>query len=128
MSLRWSFVVFAALWTALWTAGFVPPVRAQQPDTPAGPGAPVAKDVGGIIFKFPADWPIEVRADGVVAPIAIEEYLVRKFDVANTRMKSLEERIQELEKRNQTLETVLQSLSKILQEIAPPTKEKPPEP
>jgi hypothetical protein len=112
--------VCAVVWSALWTAGFVPPARAQQPGK-LGEGELVTKEFGGIFFKLPADWPIEVR-DGVISPIPVEDYLARKFAVVNTQMKVLEERLQELEKRNQALEKVLQSLRKTFQELAPPTE------
>jgi hypothetical protein len=120
--------VCAVLWSALVTAGFVPHAGAQQPDTSAEGAELVTTEIAGVRFKLPADWPVEVRADGVVSPIAPEDYLSRKFAVANTRMKTLEARIQELEKRNQTLEKVLQTLSQILQEMSPPTEAKPKEP
>jgi hypothetical protein len=128
---RWRFCVGAALWCLLWTAGFVPPARAQQPDTSEAESGLVTREVEGVPgvrFKLPADWPIEVRADGVISPISVEDYLARKFALVNTRIKTLEEQILELERRNQALEKVLQSLSKILQEITPPTEEKPKEP
>lgn len=113
--------VCAVVWSALWTAGFVPPARAQQPGKLGEKGELVTKEFGGILFKLPADWPIEERY-GVISPIPVEDYLARKFAVVNTQMKFLEERIQELEKRNQALEKVLHSLRKTLQELAPPTE------
>ena len=118
---RWRFFVCAALWSALWTAGFVPPARAQQPGELEEKGELVTKEFG---FKLPADWPVEIR-HGVISPIPVEDYLARKFAVVNTQMKFLEQRIQELEKRNQALEKVLQSLRKILQELTPPQEGKP---
>lgn len=73
-------------------------------DTGAAPASSLA-DVersvvtqDGLRFSVPADWPIEKRG-GAVGPIAVEDYVVRKFTTLETRLKAAEQRVTELERR-----------------------------
>ena len=57
----------------------------------------------GLRFSLPPDWPVEKR-NGVVGPIPLEEYLSRKFDGIEKRLKTLEEKISAIDLRMRVLE------------------------
>ena len=63
----------------------------------------VQKRVEGVMYTLPADWPIE-RRDGITGPIPVEQYLGRKFDALDERLKLIEQRISGFDLRLRILE------------------------
>ena len=95
-------------------AGWAEEVPSTEPVT-------VEKSVEGLRFNVPPDWPIEERA-GLVAPIPIEEYLGKKFQGIESRLKALDERFKELESRLEALEQQGTSDTKGLRSVERPTE------
>ena len=78
---------------------------AAQDDTSAV--AKVERSVvtrNGLRFNVPADWPIEQHGSAV-GPISVEDYIVRKFKLMQSRMEADEQRLGVLERRLKALES-----------------------
>ena len=54
----------------------------------------------GLRFSVPEDWPIEQHGGGV-GPIAVEDYVVRKFTTVEARLAAMEQRLAVLERQDQ---------------------------
>jgi len=68
--------------------------------------ATVRKTKNNLNFQVPPDWPIEERA-GMVAPIPIEEYLARKFQNLDLRLRTIEQSLNGFDLRIRVLEEKL---------------------
>ena len=80
------------------------PIAAREEETSDVSGAvTIRKSKEGLNFTLPPDWPIEKRG-GITAPIPIEEYLSRKFNAVESRLKLLEQQINGLDVRLRVLE------------------------
>ncbi len=76
------------------------PARAAQDQ----PTATKTKD--GLHFNLPSDWPVEKR-DGVVGPVPVEEYLTRRFNVLDSRLRVVEDQMNSFDVRLRVLEEQL---------------------
>lgn len=81
------FMIIAAGWVIVGSAG----VHADDDDS--------VKTEKGLRFAVPSDWPIEEHG-GALAPIPVEEYVVRKFKAIESRLKTIES---SLEKKSEDL-------------------------
>ena len=71
--------------------------------------APAERSVvtqGGLHFNVPPDWPME-KHGAAIGPIAVEDYVVRKFTTLEARLMSNEQRLSALEQRCKALESAL---------------------
>ena len=59
----------------------------------------VIKTEGAHRLLLPRDWPVEQRADGVLAPISIEAYLSKKFGQVRAQFETIERQLTALERR-----------------------------
>ena len=67
------------------------------------------KEIRGIKFKVPSDWPIEER-QGTAGPIPVEEYLAQRFSKMDTRSDESEAKISELQNALNDTKTELANL------------------
>src|SRR5207245_1138350 len=94
MGIAWRVLVILA-------AGSLPAYAADPKDKPSA--STVMKTHDGLNFQLPPDWPVEKR-NGVVGPIPIEEYLSKKFEAVDARMRALEQQLTSLELRLRAVE------------------------
>ena len=66
----------------------------------------VRKSKDGLNFTLPPDWPIETRG-GITGPIPVEEYLAKKFNTLESRLKVLEQQFNGLDVRLRIIEEEL---------------------
>ena len=81
----------------------------------------VKKTKDGLHFQLPADWPVEKRG-GMTVPIPIEEYLVQKFRVMESRFQAIEQRFNGFDIRLRALEETVKNPSKGLRSADQPEK------
>jgi len=78
--------------------------------------ATVTKSKNGLHFQVPDDWPIEERG-GIVAPIPIEEYLARKFEKLELRIRTIEQSLSGIDLRLRVLEEKSKAAEKKLRSV-----------
>jgi len=79
----------------------IPCVQADEGTDEMNPN--VVKKYRGLQFKVPEDWPIE-KVGNTIGPIPIEEYMGRKFNDLNLRLKKQEDAMAAMEKRLEAVE------------------------
>ena len=89
-------------WLVAMLAMGCPPAGAAADKAKSG-ASTVLKSEDGLRFQLPADWPIE-KHGSVVRPIPVEEYLSKKFEAMDARMRALEQQMTSLELRLRAVE------------------------
>lgn len=88
--------------------------------TPLADVEPSVVTQDGLRFNVPADWPIE-KHGAAVGPIAVEDYMVRKFKMVEARLEAAEQRVAELERQVKTLKAAGSSPAGALRSTATQT-------
>ena len=73
----------------------------------------VVKTVSGLKFSVPADRPIKEK-DGIVAPMAIDEYVALKFSRLEARLQEIENSLNDITQRIQLLTKEMETLKQKL--------------
>jgi len=95
--------LLAATWVCVQLWAMPNLIYAQDEAASDSERATVRKSMNQLNFQLPPDWPIEKR-NGMVAPIAVEEYLARKFASVEARLQKFEQQLSGMDLRLRVLE------------------------